>query len=212
MVSEAIKTRINEAVKFSEDYPESLRPAIVSHLLAAHVGTGTGIPAHADRGAKTPREKEVPVTGTLNQRSTSSPVNETNSSGASDWFSKLAVELDVPEEKLREIYEVTDDGTPRVRAILQHDSLSKRQIGYTLLQLLANEKAGKPAATSDELRQLAQLKKAYDTGNFTRNFKVTNKLRAYGNPGQGNTEWVLTAPGRDEGRRLIKELCSGEAR
>ena len=209
MVSQATKALIDEAVKFSENYPESLRSTIVGHLLAADVGTG--IAATAERGIKSLEEKEVPVEGTLTQRSAAAQ-NEPASPADDDWFSKLAAELDVPAEKLREIYEITDDGSPRVRVILEHDSLAKRQIGYTVLHLLAYEKAGKQAATSDELRQLAQLKKAYDTGNFTRNFKATNKLRAYGNPGQGNTEWVLTAPGREEGKRLIKGLCSGELR
>jgi hypothetical protein len=122
----------------------------------------------------------------------------------------LAEELDVSPERLRDIYEITDDGKPQVRVILRHDSVPKRQVGYTILHLLANEKIGTQGATSDQLRELAQAKKAYDTGNFTRNFKVTDKLRPYGNPGQGDTEWVLTAKGREEGKRLIKELCSAE--
>jgi len=201
-----IRQQLDEAIAFAEQYPEGLRATILEFLLRSSERSRSGKGGNADHiGA----EREVPLSGSRGTgRSASS--GATSDDLKPNWLAALASELDVPAEKLAEIYEVGDDGTPRIRAILQDDSIPKRQIGYSELYLLAREKAGQQAATSDELRSLVRAKKAYDGGNFTRNFKATASLRSYGNPGQGNTEWVLTAAGREAAQNLVKELCSAE--
>jgi hypothetical protein len=79
-----------------------------------------------------------------------------------------------------------------------------------MLYLLAREKAGEPGATSDQLRVVTQAKKCYDSGNFTRNLKNSRNFKAYGNPGKGDTEWLLTDAGRDSARALIRRLCGAD--
>jgi hypothetical protein len=208
MVSKSIKGRIDEAVKVSEDYPEALRATILGYLLNNSQGeVKPTLIKTADRGTVT--DTEVAIEGALTALTAPRETDSTADEGT--WFAKLSQESGVSPDHLRQIYDITDDGKPHVRVILKDDSVPKRQIGYSVLHLIAAEKSGVQGATSDQLRELVKDKKAYDTGNFARNFKQTDNLRPYGNPGRGDTEWVLTSTGREEAKRLIKQLCSVDA-
>lgn len=89
-------------------------------------------------------------------------------------------------------------------------STSERQIAYCLLYCLTKEFYGQQKADNTELRALCEEFACLDSGNFTAHIKrKKNWFIIEGTKNSKNSTIKLTVPGKEEARKIIKNLIFG---
>jgi hypothetical protein len=210
----ALKPQIESYIKFAKQFPSVYRAPIVTYLLShdrsrRDPSVGNGTAAAATRG-----ESDVSVASDTNPADLTAPVeiialDDEESLDPDVVLHSLAAEVGVPAKTVGRLLALDRRGLVTVKAIIEEDTIAKKQIAYSLLYLLALEKTGREAARSSELRELCESKYCYNSPNFTRNYKASPYINRYGQPRSQDHEWMLTQNGRAEARRLLHQLAEG---
>lgn len=187
-----LRPLVDAAVGFAQDYPEQLQPAIVQALLSqasrrAGPVTGTGEPQ-----------------GELALGDTGAAARQTANGGRS--IARLAEELAADTSAVRRVVDIDGEGGLHVLIRVEGNNNSELQNRYAAVYCFAREKAfGELDTPIDELRDLCQERRCYDSANFTRNFRTGDYLREIGGRGSRNKRYRLSAEGEAEARRVFAE-------
>jgi hypothetical protein len=208
----ALKPRLDTYIKFAKQYPAAYRAAIVSHLLtqdmaAAGTAASASVATPRANGAQTdaPAAMEPVLLA-------DSPAHEAIGVDYAAVTANIARELGVPEIEVRRTIKFDAAGRPDIRLRIEEDSTAKKQLAYSVIYLYAAEQTGTEGANSKELRELCEKNRAFNSPNFTRNFKGSPFVKGIGTPGARDQPWILTFAGRAEARRLLSHLLGGDGR